>query len=372
MATKICSGYDEIAEEMSVSFVKAKELLEEGIVPSIYTGSEQRKRFYTTGALISHTMFMIADSLGVDETDPKKLFLRNKLSKNEVHKNSNYLNGKCQTVVVSNMKGGVGKTTTAVNIGTALAKLGQRVLIVDMDQQAQSSRYLRKMSFKNNSLLTILDKYKNEGKVTKEDVKARIFTVDNPLFDYSIDVLPSEIRLTRMIEVLRMNFRPETILDKILATVKDEYSFIIVDTPPAAGLALEMSLYAADKVVLATEADEFSTEGLEATVEEILYLNANSEKTVHVDAIFINSYSETLLQQKESVDDIITLLLSKIDLKDDMIYAVKYAPAIVRTSQSLQLPISEYTKKPKDALSVSEPFYDYAISLIQRNIKGDS
>jgi len=360
--SKIFSTSQEVSGAISVNEKYTKNLLNRQIIPCFTTGSEQRKRYYTTRLLIDYAYKRIADKYNLPHATYKEIFLQKDLSK-EIHQSSS--KHQCKIITITNQKGGVGKTTTAVNMAVALAKLAQKVLIVDMDSQAQTSRYFKKISYKNNSILSLFEQYKLNNEISKETIKKKIVTFDDfEEFSYSLDILPSEIKLARMLELMRMHHRPDTILLSILNQIKEDYDYIIIDTPPYSGLSLEMSLFATDKVVLVTEADEFSVEGLDVTIQEIYELNNYSDKKVKIDAVFVNSFSKQYNYANDALDEILDILLDKLQLSEDSLFIVKYSPTIVRSSQANQQSIIDYKVKIKEAISVFEPLLAYAVKLI--------
>ena len=359
---KIFNTSAEISDAINVNEKSTKTLLTSQVIPCVTTGGEHRKRYYTTQLLIEYAYQNIVNKLDLSNVSYKEAFLQKGLS-SDIHKA--FDSHKCKVITITNQKGGVGKTTNSVNISVALAKLGQRVLIVDMDSQAQSSRYFKKVSYKNNSILSIFEKYKINNSVDYEYIKSKIVTFnDFENESYSLDILPSEIKLAKMLELLRMSNRPDTILSKILNQIKDEYDYIIIDTPPYSGLSLEMSLVATDKVVLVSEADEFSVEGLEVTIQEINELNKNLEKKIKIDALFVNAFSKQHNYANDALDDIMDIVLDKLELDEDALFIVKHSPSIVRSSQANQQAIVDYKVKVKEALTVFEPMLAYAIKLI--------
>ena len=361
----------DISNFIGVNEKKARELLFEGVIPSISTGNGTRVRYYTLPLLIEYAYKKIKSLYPNEAQTMRDAFLIKGLNKS-IHSHMNQ-GGKARVITVSNLKGGVGKTTDAVNLGVVLAKLGQRVLIVDMDAQAQSSRYFRKISYHGKSILALFEKYAEAGEVTADEVKSKIVTFDDlGEGDYTIDILPSEIRLAKKLELLRMNLRPETILSNILAPVLGDYDIVLVDTPPYPGLSLEQSLYAADSVLVATEAEEFSIEGLESTLAEIGDINKFTNRTLKVDSIFVNAFTRHAYQQEalEAILDIYDDKLGGVEGGSEM-YLVKSSNAIVGAAQAKQLPIIGWLKKPREALLLAEPFFEYGISLINRN-KGES
>ena len=154
--------------------------------------------------------------------------------------------------------------------------------------------------------------------------------------------------------------------------MKEDYDFIIIDTPPSATLSLQMSVYAADKVTLISKADKFSLTPLAVTIEEIVWLNDNTpEKKVVVDAVFVNAYKNEQKKQKENLGKIAQILASSLDLDLEKLYVIKNASSQVENSQELRVSIIDHKANPKQALTISEPIYQYAISLIERNLTNE-
>jgi len=365
---KIFNSSNEMASFLNVNEKKVKSLLQGQVIPCVTTGGEHRKRYYTTQRLMDFAYKNIVYKYGLDKnTSYKEAFLQKDLNK-EIH--SSKVSHRCEVITVTNQKGGVGKTTNTVNISVALAKLGQKVLIVDMDSQAQSSRYFKKVSYKNDSILSIFELFKLNNEVYKSVIQEKIITFsdfENGL--YTLDVLPSEIKLAKMLELMRMSHRPDTILDKILIKVKEDYDYILIDTPPYSGLSLEMSLFASDKVLLVSEADEFSVEGLEVTIQEIEELNRNLSKKIKIDGIFVNAFSKQHNYANEALEDIMDILLDKLSLDENDLFIVKYSPSIIRSSQAIQQSIIDYKIKVKESLTLFEPMLAYAIKLISEQEK---
>ena len=356
-----------ITEMKSVTEVnehKTVEMLKEGVIPNVTTGTEKRTRYYTTKLFVEKTADLIRAFFGIDESVPQKtIFARKDLK--EIHKNRT---NRCTVLTTFNLKGGVGKTTNTVNVGIALAKLKQKVLIIDTDPQSQASSYFRKESFRGNSINQLFEMYMRDDVVTKEDIREKIFTEDVSIDDrYSVDMLPSELRLAKTIEIARSRKENVKILSKIINEVRDDYDYIVLDSPPNAGFIFEINMYATDEILFSTNATEKSLEGLELTIEEILELNQTMEKKVNVAGIMVNNYNRNYNHHKEAMD-LIVENGERIGVTQDKIYVTRYAPTVVEASQEYMLSIIDYKKKVKQSIEIFEPTMKLALDkLIERN-----
>ena len=182
-------------------------------------------------------------------------------------------------IAVVNQKGGVGKTTTAVNLGAYLAKLGRQVLLVDVDPQANASsglgvdhRRLEKGIY--NALI-------GEKKIT--DIVKR--TLRNNYY-----VAPATVALAgASIELIGLEDR-EFRLSKILEEVRDEYDYIIIDGPPSLGLLTVNSLVAADQVLIPIQSEYYALEGLSQLLETIALIQNNLKPALRIMGAVITMY----------------------------------------------------------------------------------
>ncbi len=155
-------------------------------------------------------------------------------------------------IAIANQKGGVGKTTTAVNLGCALAEQGQRVLLVDLDPQGNATSALGMQDLEGESLYDSL--------VGDESIVDRIFpTRLNGLFlvPADLDLAGAEIQIARMSDHL-------TRLSKTLAILRSDqtFDFVLIDCPPSLGILMTNALAAADEILTPIQCEYFALEGL--------------------------------------------------------------------------------------------------------------
>ena len=156
-----------------------------------------------------------------------------------------------RTIAISNQKGGVGKTTTAINLSACLAEAGQRVLTIDFDPQgnATTGLGLEKEQIEDTVYELLL------GDCTLEDCLMRDV-------QENLDVLPSDSNLAGAeIELLDVENK-ESVLNGYLETIRDQYDFIIIDCPPSLSLLTINALVAADTVLVPIQCEYYALEGL--------------------------------------------------------------------------------------------------------------
>ena len=368
---RLMSKIEDISAYAEVNKHKVKDLMVAGVIPAIINVSTNRNFFYTTDTLIDFSAQRISKLKNIICENNRDIFLYEDLN-SDLFKSS----GNCLVYSVTNQKGGVAKTSISVNLAATLALLGQRVLLIDMDSQAQSSRYLNEELYTNKSIVNVLLELMQNGNITKEFVEKYIIRNEVVNGKY-IDILPSELRLSKILELCRSVSMPHTLVKKIIDTIKDSYDMVICDLPPNSGISIEMALYASDKVIFATDCDIFAKEGIEVTLEGINNFNQNTNKDLVIDTCFISKYNKNARIHNTVRDETIELLVDNGIHKDD-IRTIPYnlivpesqheSYALIgffqKESYSAKSESVSYSSTISQAILANEQFFEYAIKMI--------
>lgn len=183
-------------------------------------------------------------------------------------------------IAIANQKGGVGKTTTAINLASGLAYLKQRVLLVDFDPQGNSTQGVgHRVGLKD---LTVYD-----AMLGGEDINACIKSVKKP----PLDILPSNINLSAAeLEIAQVEKRREQILKGELEKVADRYDYIIIDCPPSLGLLNTNALTAADSVVIPVQCEYYALEGVTQLLQTIRLVQRLFNEKLRIEGVLLTMY----------------------------------------------------------------------------------
>lgn len=192
-------------------------------------------------------------------------------------------------ITLSNHKGGVGKTTSSINIGAGLNKLGKRVLLIDFDPQANLSQSLGII----DAEFTIYGAMRGFYKITP-------FTILPGL-----DIVPSTIDLSGAeVEMIGEPGR-EYILKETIEPIRNKYDFIIIDSPPSLGLLTVNCFTASNKVLIPLQAQFLALQGLVELVEVIKKIQIKLNTTLSLGGVFITQYDNRKILNKNVSETIV-------------------------------------------------------------------
>ena len=196
-------------------------------------------------------------------------------------------------VAIANQKGGVGKTTTAVNITASLGAAEKKILLVDMDPQANASSGLGVRTEKNDT--TIYE-------VILGNVSAEEAIVDAGL----LDLIPSNPKLIGAEIELVSQIARENKLKNALFGIKDKYDFIFIDSPPSLGLLTLNTLTAADSVIIPIQCEYYALEGLSQLLGTIRMVQKHLNPELRIEGVLLTMFDKRLNLSTQVADEAIS------------------------------------------------------------------
>lgn len=251
-----------------------------------------------------------------------------------------------KTICIFNQKGGVGKTTTNVNLSSGLAIKGKKVLSVDMDPQGNSTSGFglerKKLEY------TIYDVLINDYDINKIIYKTEIEKLK--IIPANISLAGAEIELTKTVH-------REKSLKESFKKLKDEYDFIIIDCPPSLGLLSLNSLTASNSVIIPIQCEYYSLEGVSELMETIKLVKNNLNHTLEIEGVLLNMFDGRTNLSVQVVEEV------KKYFKDKVYRTV--IPRTIRLAEapSFGQPIMLYDEKSKG----SEAYLKLAEEVIKYN-----
>ena len=231
-----------------------------------------------------------------------------------------------KVIAFSNQKGGVGKTTTCVNLAAYVAAKGYRVLVVDMDPQGNASSAMGFFERKEkSSVYEVLTDDLDAAAAVKETETDGLFAITS-----SSDLAGAELELAQVM------IGRERVLDEKLAGVREKFDFVFIDCPPSLGLLTVNALAASDGVVVPIQCEYFALEGLSQMMNTVKLVKKFLRPDIEVEGVVITLYDGRAKLSKEVVAEIEKVF-------GDKVYQTKI-PRNVRLAEapSYGKPVSEY------------------------------
>ena len=238
-----------------------------------------------------------------------------------------------KVISIANQKGGVGKTTTAVNLSTVLAKKGKKVLMIDTDPQGNATSGL---GIDKNVNFSVYDVIINDVEIENTIVQSMV---------KNLDVCPSNINLAGAeVELVSMMSREQRLKEKI-DNQKDKYDYIIIDCPPSLGLITLNAFTASDSVLIPVQCEYYALEGLGQLINTINLVKKHLNKNLEVEGALLTMFDIRTNLSNQVVKEVNKYFENKV-------YKT-VIPRNVRLSEapSYGMPISVYDPRSKGAKS---------------------
>ncbi len=249
-------------------------------------------------------------------------------------------------IAVTNQKGGVGKTTTSVNLSAALAYKGKKVLLIDADPQGNTSSGVGLQ--KDEISLTLYDCLAEPEKVNEAIIRTKY---------RNLSVIPSENNLSAAEIELAMQENREFFLKNVLDNLESDFDFVIIDSPPSLGMLSINIMTAADSVIIPIQCEYYALEGLAQIVNTIKLVKERSNPDISIEGILGTMYDKRTSLSKEVLDEVKKHFGSTV-------YKT-YIPRNVRLSEapSFGEPIIKYDITSTGA----KAYFDLANEVIENN-----
>ena len=204
-----------------------------------------------------------------------------------------------EVITIANRKGGVGKTTTTLNLAYSLKELGKKVLVIDLDPQANLTR-----CFDVGNSETI----KTMGNLLMAELEEESYSVEEYIISYDeIDIIPSSIYLSAVETQMRAETGSEQILSEIVNQVKEHYDYILIDTSPSLNILTINALCASDSVLITADTQLFAIVGIGELLKTVQKIKKRVNASLKVKGILLTmcdnrtNLSKTLTEQVEEM-----------------------------------------------------------------------
>lgn len=198
-----------------------------------------------------------------------------------------------RVIAIANQKGGVGKTTTSMNLAASLATLEKKVLLIDADPQANASSGLGvDVNKVETSLYNTL--------VDHADVHAAIYTTDID----GLDIVPAHIDLVGAEILMIKTPNRENVMKAMLRSVQEEYDYVLIDCSPSLGLITVNALTAADSVIIPVQCEYFALEGISKLLNTIKIVKSKLNPSLEIEGFLLTMYDSRLRLANQVYDEV--------------------------------------------------------------------
>jgi len=237
-------------------------------------------------------------------------------------------------IALTNQKGGVGKTTSAINLAASLAVLDMKVLLIDADPQANATSGIGfdVKEVENSIYECIVDQTDPKQAILKTEIDG-------------LDLIPSHIDLVGAeIEMLNLPNR-EKVLKNVLGKLKDEYDFILIDCSPSLGLITVNALTASDSVIIPVQCEYFALEGLGKLLNTIRIIQTRLNPSLEIEGFLLTMYDSRLNLSNQVYDEV------KRHFQDMVFKTVIFRNIRLSEAPSYGKPVLDYDATSKGAIN---------------------
>lgn len=260
-----------------------------------------------------------------------------------------------KTIAIVNQKGGVGKTTTAFNLGACLAEQGQRVLLVDLDQQGNLT-YCMGHDIPDEVEYTIAQLMQLFITDTEYDINEYIFHMKPEKEKASLDYICCNVVMSG-VEISLVNaMSREQVLKCILEDVKEKYDYILLDCGPSLGMITINALVAADSVLIPLQAEKFAALGLELLLKNILRVRRRLNPNLEIEGILFVAVPGNYKESQQTVHEVVEKFGDVVSVYDYVIPRLTEATKAIR-QQKPMIAYEDRAAKIKKGQSIIADLY---------------